>query len=355
MKPVKFEQSNVVFAADQKPYLPLPAHRGDNGQVISCWGLSLRERVIVLVTGRVWHSTLTFGQPLQPLKLMAEFPFEKQGWLRRVGLIQGAIAPIVDKLDAVPEAQRGWYVPGADANAGKFILDHSKVEFEDTGALKSALQKERDAIKAEKAARKAERDELLKTYEGIDPVKTRALLAKFDGEDEAALIAAGKIDEVINRRMEKHTKAQQKLIDEAAAREDGAMELAQSLMADAVDNKVRAACAKAGLHASAIEDALLRASAIFTLDDDANVVQFDENDEVVLGKDGKTPFSPAEWLEGMKEAAPHWFPAGGSGGGAGGPGKGGNGGGKTMTRAAFEALDPFAKAATIKEKVAIVD
>ena len=316
MKPVKFEQSNVVFAADQKPYLPLPAHRGDNGQVISCWGLSLWERIVLLFTGRVWHSTLTFGQPLQPLKLMAEFPFEKQGWLRRCGLVQGAIAFEVDDVAALPEFQRAWY--DQDAATKKFKLNPAKVEVEDVTGLKNTVTATRkEAADAKRLADQRVAD-ALKPFEGIDPVRTRALLDKFNGEDEAALIAAGKIDEVINRRMEKHTKAQQKLIDEASAREGGAMELAQSLMEDAVDNKVRAACAKAGLHASAVDDALLRARAIFSLDDDKNVVQFDENDEIVLGKDGKTPFSPAEWLESMKEAAPHWFPAGGSGGGAGG-------------------------------------
>lgn len=275
-------------------------------------------------------------------------------YMMRAGLVQGAIAPIVDKLDAVPEAQRGWYEPGKEANVGKFVLNHDKVEFEDTGALKSALQKEREAIKVEKAARKAEREELLRTYEGIDPVKTRALLAKFDGEDEAALIAAGKIDEVINRRMEKHTKAQQKLIDEAAERENGALEVVDTFMERVLDNHIRAAAAKAGLHASAIDDALLRARSIFSLDDDGEAVQFDDDEEVVLGKDGKTPFSPDEWLEGMKETAPHWFPAGATGGGAGGDGKG-KGSGKTVTRAVFEAMNPFDRAAAIKDKVAIVD
>jgi len=42
----------------------------------------------------------------------------------------------------------------------------------------------------------------------------------------------------------------------------------------------------------------------------------------VLGKDGKTPFSPAEWIESMTEIAPHWFPASSSGGGASGSGSG---------------------------------
>src|SRR3972149_11838102 len=84
-----------------------------------------------------------------------------------------------------------------------------------------------------------------------------------------------------------------------------------------LDNSVRAAPIAVGLHAPAVDDVLLRARAIFSLSDEGEAVQFDEDGEtIVLGKDGKTPFSPREWLESMKQKAPHWFPAGGSGGGS---------------------------------------
>ncbi len=31
-------------------------------------------------------------------------------------------------------------------------------------------------------------------------------------------------------------------------------------------------------------------------------------DEVVLGKDGKTPLTPIEWAESLRETAPHLWP-----------------------------------------------
>jgi len=119
--------------------------------------------------------------------------------------------------------------------------------------------------------------------------------------------------------MEKHTEAQQKLIEEAMEREGGAMEVASTFMERVLDNEVREAAVKIGLHPSAIDDALLHARNIFSIDDDGHAVQLDDDtEEPVLGKDGKTPFSPLEWLEGMREKKPHWWPAGSSGGGAGG-------------------------------------
>lgn len=77
MKPIEFSQQNVVFAKDQPEYLPLPAYSRD-GEVTSCWGMTWRERLRALLTGRVYLTLLTFGQPLQPQILSTEPPQEPQ-------------------------------------------------------------------------------------------------------------------------------------------------------------------------------------------------------------------------------------------------------------------------------------
>lgn len=68
MKPVDFKEQNVVFAENQPEYQALPALkiRGHEGQVVSCWGLSFRERLRVLFTGKVWMTLLSFNKPLTP-------------------------------------------------------------------------------------------------------------------------------------------------------------------------------------------------------------------------------------------------------------------------------------------------
>ena len=235
------------------------------------------------------------------------------------GLVLGALAPEVDTLDAVPDFQKSWYK--ADG-AGKFKLDLGAVEVEDVTGLKNTVAATRaEAVAAKKAADQRVAD-ALRQFDGIDPVKTRALMSKFENQEEAALIAAGKIDEVIAGRMEKARTAFEKQVSDAKAAADAANGVANTFMERVLDNHVRAAAAAAGLQTSAVDDALLRARALFSLNEDGDPVQLDKDDNVVLGKDGKTPFTPAEWLEAMKEKAPHWFPAGSSGGGANG-GKGG--------------------------------
>lgn len=68
MIPIELPEHNVVFVKDQPEYQPLPAHRneGDMGEVISCWRLSFRERLRLLITGRLWMSLAMFGKSLTP-------------------------------------------------------------------------------------------------------------------------------------------------------------------------------------------------------------------------------------------------------------------------------------------------
>lgn len=68
MKPIKFKYCNVVYAENQPEYQNLPALKleTDNGEVISCWKLSFKERLIILFTGKMWLSLLSFNKPLTP-------------------------------------------------------------------------------------------------------------------------------------------------------------------------------------------------------------------------------------------------------------------------------------------------
>jgi hypothetical protein len=68
MTPKHFKEANVTFAKDQPEYQPLPAFRNDSpqGEVITCWNLSFRERLRVLFKGEIWLSLLSFNNPLTP-------------------------------------------------------------------------------------------------------------------------------------------------------------------------------------------------------------------------------------------------------------------------------------------------
>ena len=74
MKPIEFESQNIIFAEDQDEYLNLPAHRASDGVVTSCWGMSWKERLHVLFTGKVYTQLLTFNTALTPQAVYVKDP-----------------------------------------------------------------------------------------------------------------------------------------------------------------------------------------------------------------------------------------------------------------------------------------
>ncbi len=76
MKLIEFPEQTVVIAKNQPQYQPLPAYQfGDpEGRIACCWRLTWRERLRLLITGKLWHQILTFGEPLQPQLITIEKP-----------------------------------------------------------------------------------------------------------------------------------------------------------------------------------------------------------------------------------------------------------------------------------------
>ena len=73
MKPINFPESNVTFAKNQPPYLPLPAYQDEEqgGRIFHCWQLSIRERIKVLITGKLWINVWTDKNCFQKHKLFS--------------------------------------------------------------------------------------------------------------------------------------------------------------------------------------------------------------------------------------------------------------------------------------------
>jgi len=74
MKPIEFPEQNTVVAEDQPEYLDLPGLRHHNveGELITCWSLSWRERFKVLFSGCVWLNMWTFNKPVTPVRLSVD-------------------------------------------------------------------------------------------------------------------------------------------------------------------------------------------------------------------------------------------------------------------------------------------
>lgn len=211
--------------------------------------------------------------------------------------------------------------------------------------IQAAVDAATAGLKATNAALKAEKQALAdkaKAFDGLDVDELKSFHAQFKDSEDLKLIKDGKIDEVLNRRNEKFManveKERKAAADALAAKDAKLSKFSQRVL----DDSIRAAASRAGVHKHAIDDALLAARMDFTLDDEGNPVQMRDG-EVVYGKDGKSPFSPDEWMAQRVETKPHWFPSGNSGSDTGGEGKSAQGG-KTMRRTAFDQLGATEKA-----------
>ena len=67
MQPIPFKGQNVVFGENQPQYLPLPALKLPDGEVITCWSLSDQELEDLQKNKCIYFKQLTFNGPLQPI------------------------------------------------------------------------------------------------------------------------------------------------------------------------------------------------------------------------------------------------------------------------------------------------
>jgi hypothetical protein len=194
--------------------------------------------------------------------------------------------------------------------------------------------------------------EQLSGFEGIDPQVVHTILKRFSDDEEAGLIKAGKIDEVLTKRTERMTadharqiKAREELTAKAEAK-------AQKLAARTLQAAIRDAAIKAGALPEALDDIVLRGNAVWSLNEDGEPVAL-SGSEITFGKDGKTPLTPTEWAQSLRDTATHLWPRAQ---GTNAPGaRGGASGGKTMTRAQFMAIDQLERANVIKGGTTVVD
>jgi hypothetical protein len=79
MKPIKFEQQNITYKKPEsmtdEQCGSLPACKHENG-IVSCWGMSVKERIKVLFTGRIWFDIVSHAQP--PIWLGVDSPFMRK-------------------------------------------------------------------------------------------------------------------------------------------------------------------------------------------------------------------------------------------------------------------------------------
>ena len=196
----------------------------------------------------------------------------------------------------------------------------------------AALYVERDGafvLDAEGVAEKAKLEEFrannialtnqLKRFEGIDPDAVRQLADEKRKLEEAAQLKAGEFDKVLAARL----KAELDRVHAPVVAERDALH--GRLTAIQIDQAVVSEATKRGLRPTAIPDITARARMNFKLVGGVPQPFEADGQTARMGRDGATPMTLAEWVDGLVGDAPHLFEANAGGGAAGsGPGGAGN-------------------------------
>lgn len=189
-------------------------------------------------------------------------------------------------------------------------------------------------------------------FEGLDIGAVKGLLQKAGQDEETKLLAEGKIDEVFGKRTERLKAEHQKLFDAEKARADKAEAYANKFKQSVVKGQIAQAFSAAQGLSEATDDITALALSKFSLDENGNAVAIDANGDVIIGKDGKNPLTPKEWIEDIRESKPYFFP---KPNGAGGQGGNNSGSKNTIKRSEFDAMNPTEKANYIRKGGNVID
>lgn len=225
---------------------------------------------------------------------------------------------------------------GKPAQGVRQVADENQIDLEDP-AVKTAiaaaveaatlgLKNKNSELLGKLSSTKTELDGFKAQFDGLDIEAVKGLLNKVGQDEETKLIAEGKLDEVITRRTERLRGDYDKQLATEKARADKAEAFAARYSDKVLADSIRAAAIKAGALPEAAEDIILRAKGTFKLSEDGEAVATDRDGEVIYGKDGKTPLSPLEWAESLRETATHLWPR------AQGAGQTGDNGGKATKK-----------------------
>jgi len=77
---IDFPERTILLAEDQPQYETLPCHINDSQEreFTCCFQLNKEEIDEIVLTGLLWHTQLTFGSAVQPIRMSTQNPFVQQ-------------------------------------------------------------------------------------------------------------------------------------------------------------------------------------------------------------------------------------------------------------------------------------
>lgn len=261
----------------------------------------------------------------------------------------------LDTLDGVDDGLTKFYTE----TDGKFKLDLDNLQ--NTSKVNAILEKERGfTSEAERKLKDIEAKYKDVDLEAVEELrkKAEALEAERTKAEEQKLLDAHDFEQVLSNRIEKRDADWQSKLDTEISNTSKEQEINKALKRRALEGELNMQLLGVkGMHDGGKRDALKAAMDVYTLNDKGHAVMLDSNGDIVIGKDGKTPFSLREQADSQdyREDNTHWFLATGGGSGMIQGRSGAVGGTKTVKRDIFLNMSPPAQAKSRKDGFTVID
>jgi hypothetical protein len=164
----------------------------------------------------------------------------------------------------------------------------------------------------------------LKQFEGMDVEQIKSMMSQINQSEEMKLIAEGKFDEVLQKRMDTVTaehgekvSSLEKALEES---QNNANKYKTTLEKNTISDSVRAEALKAGVLPEALDDIIRRGLDIFSIDDSGKIEARDSNGQLLQVDD--LLVTPERFVESLKKTSKHYW---GTSQGAGAEGNRGDG------------------------------
>lgn len=132
MRPIEFDEVTNRVAEHQEEYITLPAYYGQLGAspqeagLVTCFELSLEDIENINRYGKIWHTQMTFGQPMQPIMMLACNNFFKPGF-------DNAPATVLD-FEKMENDRLAWSKETFPDSTTQSALEHLKDEIKEIEA-----------------------------------------------------------------------------------------------------------------------------------------------------------------------------------------------------------------------------
>ncbi len=178
-------------------------------------------------------------------------------------------------------------------------------------AQEAAIEEAVSGLKSNNEKLLNEKKKLQEKFKGItDPEEALAALQLIHENEDIQLIKEGKIEEVIAKRtstlISEHEAQMEELSANLKTLTEESSKYKSLFQTKVIEDTLREAAIKAGVMPEAVSDVLMRGVTVFTLSETNEVEARNEKGELL--KKGGIVVNPNNWVEGLKETHPYYWP-----------------------------------------------